>query len=93
VELTEACPARIEALNPRLNAILTVTGELAHQQARAAQAAIARHGPRAPLGAVLVFHDVTEQRRPSLDVRGQGRRPQRRARLPAARRDPGTALR
>jgi len=37
VEVTEAVLRRIEALNPKLNAFLTVTADLARQQARAAE--------------------------------------------------------
>src|SRR5437764_8059038 len=33
VELTEACLARIDALNPKVNAYITITRELAMQQA------------------------------------------------------------
>jgi aspartyl-tRNA(Asn)/glutamyl-tRNA(Gln) amidotransferase subunit A len=40
VELTEAMLARIEQLNPTLNAYCTVTAELAMQQARAAEQAV-----------------------------------------------------
>ena len=40
VELTEACLARIEQLNPRLNAFITVTAEAALAEARAAEASI-----------------------------------------------------
>jgi aspartyl-tRNA(Asn)/glutamyl-tRNA(Gln) amidotransferase subunit A len=42
VELTEAALARIEALNPRLNAFITVTAEHARREARAAEREIAR---------------------------------------------------
>ena len=48
VELTEAKLERIAALDPQLNAFITVTAETALQQARTAEAEIAggrRHGP------------------------------------------------
>src|SRR5713101_3728228 len=38
VELTKACLARIDRLNPVLNAFITVTAESALQQAQAAEA-------------------------------------------------------
>ncbi|WP_207792079.1 amidase [Siccirubricoccus phaeus] len=49
VELTEAFLARIEALDPQLNAYLTVTADLALKQARAAEAEIAAGRYRGPL--------------------------------------------
>jgi aspartyl-tRNA(Asn)/glutamyl-tRNA(Gln) amidotransferase subunit A len=42
VELTQACLARIERLNPALNAFITVTAEQALKQAREAEAEIQR---------------------------------------------------
>jgi aspartyl-tRNA(Asn)/glutamyl-tRNA(Gln) amidotransferase subunit A len=63
VALTEACLARIEALNPRLRAFLTVTGDRALEQARAAEAAIARDGPRGPLhGVPYALKDIYDTR-------------------------------
>ena len=42
VELTTACLARIEKLNPKLNAFITITAESALVQARQAEAEIRR---------------------------------------------------
>lgn len=49
VELTQALLDRIAALDPQLNAFITVTGELALEQARAAEAEIAADRHRGPL--------------------------------------------
>ncbi|HUO97834.1 MAG TPA: amidase [Rhizomicrobium sp.] len=54
VELTQACLARIEALNPELNAFITVTAEMALAQARAAEAEIQRSAWRGPLHGIPV---------------------------------------
>ncbi|HYB76824.1 MAG TPA: amidase, partial [Candidatus Bathyarchaeia archaeon] len=61
VELTEACLARIEALNPELNAFITVTSELALEQARGAEAEIQRGQWRGPLhGIPLSLKDLID---------------------------------
>src|SRR5690349_22761838 len=44
VELTRAVLARIERLNPRLNAICTLTAESALEAAKAAEAAVMKGG-------------------------------------------------
>ncbi len=61
VELAQACLARIEALNPELNAFITVTAEMALGQARAAEAEIQRGAWRGPLhGIPLAFKDLID---------------------------------
>jgi Asp-tRNA(Asn)/Glu-tRNA(Gln) amidotransferase A subunit family amidase len=52
VEVTDAVLARIERLNPRLNAFLTVTADHARELARAAEGRIARGEPRGPLDGI-----------------------------------------
>jgi aspartyl-tRNA(Asn)/glutamyl-tRNA(Gln) amidotransferase subunit A len=54
VELTRACLARIERLNPALNAFITVTDVTALAQARAAEAEIARGKWRGPLHGIPI---------------------------------------
>jgi aspartyl-tRNA(Asn)/glutamyl-tRNA(Gln) amidotransferase subunit A len=58
VELTMAHLEAIEALNPRLNAYITVTHSLALDQARAADAALARGEGRALTGIPLAIKDL-----------------------------------
>ena len=59
VELTNACLARIERLNPVLNAFITVTAEQALADARAAESEIARGRRRGPLhGIPIAFKDL-----------------------------------
>jgi len=53
-ELTEACLARIEALEPRLNAFVTVTADVARTQAREAGDEIAAGRYRGPLHGIPV---------------------------------------
>lgn len=54
VELTRACLDRIEALNPRLNAFITVTADLALEQASIAEQEILRGEWRGPLHGVPI---------------------------------------
>lgn len=59
VELTQACLARIERLNPALNAFITVTAEQALREARDAEAAIQKGKWRGPLhGVPLALKDL-----------------------------------
>ena len=62
VDLTQRCLARIAALNPALNAFITVTTELAQQQARDAESEIRSGHWRGPLHGVPVavkdFYDT-----------------------------------
>jgi aspartyl-tRNA(Asn)/glutamyl-tRNA(Gln) amidotransferase subunit A len=61
VELTEDCLSRIEKLNPRLNAFITVTADSARAQARAAEAEIRRGDWRGPLhGIPLALKDLID---------------------------------
>jgi aspartyl-tRNA(Asn)/glutamyl-tRNA(Gln) amidotransferase subunit A len=54
VELTTECLARIERLNPRLNAFITVTADSALAQARQAESEIQRGEWRGPLHGIPV---------------------------------------
>ena len=54
VELTRACLARIEKLNPALHTFITVTSDLALEQARAAEAEILRGQWRGPLHGIPI---------------------------------------
>src|SRR5260370_10769477 len=61
VDLTQACLARIERLNPELNAFITVTAESAVEEARKAEAEIARGEWKGPLpGIPLAAKDLAE---------------------------------
>ena len=61
VELTRACLDRIEKLNPPLNAFITITAESALDEARRAEAEIARGAWRGPLhGIPLALKDLVE---------------------------------
>src|SRR3990172_5193045 len=54
VELTKACLARIEQLNPSLNAFITVTAESALLQAREAEVEVQRGRWRGPLHGIPI---------------------------------------
>jgi aspartyl-tRNA(Asn)/glutamyl-tRNA(Gln) amidotransferase subunit A len=61
VELTRACLARIERLNPRLNAFITITAEQALSDAKAADADIAQKRWRGPLhGIPIALKDLID---------------------------------
>src|SRR5215207_444381 len=54
VELTQATLRQIERLNPKLNAFLTVTAELAMEQAREAEQEIGKGRYRGPLHGIPI---------------------------------------
>ncbi|SDC12813.1 amidase [Belnapia rosea] len=54
VELLQSCLDRIAAVEPRLNAIIRLVAEEAMADARAAEAEIARGGPRSPMHGIPV---------------------------------------
>jgi aspartyl-tRNA(Asn)/glutamyl-tRNA(Gln) amidotransferase subunit A len=63
LELTEAYLARIQALQPQLNAFITVTADLARKQARTAEREIARGKYRGPLhGIPMALKDIFDTR-------------------------------
>ncbi|MSQ08028.1 MAG: amidase [Dehalococcoidia bacterium] len=54
VELTEACLRRIEKLDPKLNAFLTITADMARTEAKAAEKAMMKGGRLGPLHGIPV---------------------------------------
>ena len=61
VELTHECLSRIERLNPKLNAFITVTADSALAEARQAEAEIQRDGWRGPLhGIPIALKDLVD---------------------------------
>ncbi|WP_040815307.1 amidase [Nocardia concava] len=59
VEVVQAHLERIEAVNPRVNALVTVTAEQALDQARAADAVLAAGGDLGPLHGIPMAHKDT----------------------------------
>ncbi|MGH7392525.1 MAG: amidase [Candidatus Rokuibacteriota bacterium] len=63
VELTDAYLERIQALEPQLNAFITVTADLARKQAKAAEREIARRKYRGPMhGIPMALKDIFDTR-------------------------------
>jgi aspartyl-tRNA(Asn)/glutamyl-tRNA(Gln) amidotransferase subunit A len=61
VELLEACLARVERLQPQLHAFITLTAERAREEAKAAERAIMKGGPKSPLhGIPLGLKDIID---------------------------------
>ena len=61
VEVVEACLARINQVNPKLNAVVQLTADTARQEARAADAALARGDIKGPLhGVPCTIKDTIE---------------------------------
>ena len=61
VELTRACLARIERLDPTLHAFIKPTSERALAEAKAAESAIMAKGPKGPLHGIPIAHkDIYE---------------------------------
>lgn len=96
VTIVEECLARIETLNPRLNAFVTVTRELALEQARRAEAEIAAGQRRGPLHGVPVavkdFYDTAGVRTTAGVERFANRVPDRDADMVVRLRDAGAVL-
>ena len=61
VELTQACLSRIEQINPKLNAFITVTADSALAQARQAESEIQRGSWKGPLhGIPIALKDLVD---------------------------------
>lgn len=79
VEITQECLRRIDQLNPRLNAFITVTGESALAEARAAEDDISRGNWRGPLHGIPIalkdLIDTTGVRTTSASQLHEGRIP------------------
>lgn len=81
LELVTACLARIEALQPRLNAFITIMTESALQAARVAQAEIAGGQWRGPLHGIPIaikdFYDTADVRTTAAFAHFKGRVPRK----------------
>jgi aspartyl-tRNA(Asn)/glutamyl-tRNA(Gln) amidotransferase subunit A len=96
VALVQHCLDRIEALNPTLNAFITVTADLAHEQARNAEREIRAGHWRGPLHGVPVavkdFYDTAGIRTTAAFERFEYRVPAQDAEIVARLRDAGAVL-
>lgn len=96
VAVVEHCLDRIEALNPTLNAFITVTEELAREQARRAQSDMRAGHWRGPLHGVPVavkdFYDTAGIRTTAGFERFENRVPSEDAEMVARLRDAGAVL-
>jgi aspartyl-tRNA(Asn)/glutamyl-tRNA(Gln) amidotransferase subunit A len=96
VELTQACLARIERLDPVLNAFITVTGESALERASAAEREIGRGGWLGPLhGIPIALKDLLDTagvRTTAASGVFEDRVPERDAHVTARLRDAGAVL-
>lgn len=96
MSLAEHCLRRIDTLNPTLNAFITVTADLARDQARRAASEIASGRWRGPLHGVPVavkdFYDTAGIRTTAAFEHFQGRVPTHDADLVRALRDAGAVL-
>ncbi|MCL6505747.1 MAG: amidase [Bryobacteraceae bacterium] len=96
VALTEHCLRRIEALNPRLNAFITVTAALAREQARQAESEIRAGRWRGPLhglpAAIKDFYDTAGIRTTAAFEHFKNRVPSEDAEMVVRLRDAGGVL-
>ncbi len=96
VALTEHCLQRIEALNPTLNAFITVTADLAREQAREAESEIRDGHWRGPLHGVPVavkdFYDTAGIRTTAAFEQFRNRVPYEDADMVVKLRDAGAVL-
>ena len=96
VALVENCLARIDAFNPKLGAFITVTTELAREQARQAEAEIAGGQWRGPLHGIPVavkdFYDTAGVRTTAGSRRFEHRVPNKDAELVGKLNEAGAVL-